>query len=131
MIDVCSKQFISIDSFQQIFNALTFITEFDFKSEYLFRMCPVVTNLVTSLAFQAIPGAIMLFHFGRTRNGYVATGFIFLSSTAESSVTSDYVVIPERLPKSTNHLVEMRNRVEKSLVLFSTVDLINAVCKYM
>ena len=33
----------------------------------------VVTDLVTSLKFQPIRCAIMLCHFGRTRNGYVAT----------------------------------------------------------
>ena len=38
----------------------------------------------------------MLCHFGRTRNGYVATRFILLSNTAESSATSGFVVVPER-----------------------------------
>ena len=37
----------------------------------------------------------MLYRFGQTRNGYVATYFIFLSSTAASSATSGYVVVPE------------------------------------
>ena len=37
----------------------------------------------------------MLCQFGRTRNVYVATRFILLSSTAESSATSGYVVVPE------------------------------------
>ena len=59
-------------------------------------MCSVVTNLVTSLEFQPIRCATMLCHFGRTRNGYVATRFILLSSTVESSATSGYVVFPER-----------------------------------
>ena len=35
----------------------------------------------------------MLCHFGRTRNGFVATRFILLSSTAESSATGGYVVV--------------------------------------
>ena len=58
-------------------------------------MCSVVTNLVTSLEFQPIRCATTLFHFGRTRNVYVATRIILLSSTAESSATSGYVVAPE------------------------------------
>ena len=60
-------------------------------------MCSVVTNLVTSLEFQPIRCATTLFHFGRTRNVYVATRFILLSSTAESSATSGYVAVPEHV----------------------------------
>ena len=37
--------------FQQVYISLTIRTELDFKSEYLFCMCSVVTNLVTSLEF--------------------------------------------------------------------------------
>ena len=37
----------------------------------------------------------MLCHFGLTRSGYVVTRFILLSSTAESSATTGYVVVPE------------------------------------
>ena len=42
----------------------------------------------------------MLFHLGRTRNGYVANQFIPLSSTAESSATSGHVVALERSDQS-------------------------------
>ena len=63
-------------------------------------MCFVVTNLVTSLEFQSIRCATMLFHFGRTRNVYVATRIILLSSTAESSATSGYLVATERSGQS-------------------------------
>ena len=42
----------------------------------------------------------MLCHFGRTRNGYLGIRFIVFSSTAESSATSCYVVVPERSGKS-------------------------------
>ena len=59
-------------------------------------MCSVANNLVTSLEFNPIRCATTLCHFERTRNGYVATQFIRLSSTAESSATSGYVVVPER-----------------------------------
>ena len=46
---------IYIDSFNSLqkVNSLTIRKELDFKSEYLFRMCSVVTNLVTSLEFLA------------------------------------------------------------------------------
>ena len=37
----------------------------------------------------------MLRHFGQTRNVYVATRIILLSSTAESSATGGYVAVPE------------------------------------
>ena len=76
-------------------------------------MCFVATNLVTSLEFKPIRCATTLCHFGGTRNGYVATRFILLSSTAESSATSSYVVIPERFSQSE----EQASRNEK-LVLF-------------
>ena len=38
----------------------------------------------------------MLCHGGHLRNGSVATHFILLSSTAASSATGGYVVVPER-----------------------------------
>ena len=63
-------------------------------------MCSVVTNLVTSLEFQPIRCATTLFHFGRTRHGYVATRFILLITTAGSSTKSGYVVAPERSGQS-------------------------------
>ena len=97
---MCSKQINSTDSLQQVFTSLTIVTELDFKGEYLFRMGSVVFNLVTSLEFQPIHCAAMLFHFGRTRNVYVATRFILLSSTADSSADSGYVVAPERSGQS-------------------------------
>ena len=82
------------------FNSLTIRTELDFKSEYLFRLCSVVTNLVTSLESQPIRCATMLLQFGRTRNVYVASRMILLSSTAESSATSGYVAATERSGQS-------------------------------
>ena len=73
----------------------------------------------------------MLCHFGRTANGYVATRVILLSSTAESSATSGYVVVPERSAKVRRELVETWNGLRKSLVLFPAVYLIDAVCNNM
>ena len=42
----------------------------------------------------------MLFHFGQTRDVYVATKIILLSSTAEGSATSGYVAATERSGQS-------------------------------
>ena len=63
-------------------------------------MCSVVTNLVTSLEFQPILCVTTLFHFGRTRKVYVATRICLLSSIAESTATSGYVVATERSGQS-------------------------------
>ena len=70
-------------------------------------MYSVETNLVTSLEFNPIHCATTLCHFGPTPNGYVATHFNLLSSTAESSATSGYVVVPERF--SQNEELASRN----------------------
>ena len=67
-----------------------------FESESLFLTCSVATNLVTSLQINLIRCATMLCHFGQKWIGSVATHFFLLSSTATSSATEDYVVIPER-----------------------------------
>ena len=61
----------------------------------LLRARYVATDLVTSQNFQPIRCAFMLCQFGQTRNVYVATRFILLSSTAESSSASGYVAVPE------------------------------------
>ena len=61
----------------------------------LLRTRYVATDLVTSQKSQPIRCASMLCQFGRTRNVYVATRFILLSSAAESSATSGYVAVPE------------------------------------
>ena len=58
----------------------------------LLRTRYVATDLVTSQNFQPIRSAIRLRHFGQTRGVYVATRIILLSSTAEGSATSGYVV---------------------------------------
>ena len=62
----------------------------------LLRTRYVATDLVTSQNFQPIRCAFPLFHFGRTRDVYVATRIILLSSTAEGSATGGYVVATER-----------------------------------
>ena len=63
-------------------------------------MCSVVTNLVTSLEFQPIRCAIRLRHFGWARAVYVAARIFLLSSAAEGSATSGYVVATERSGQS-------------------------------
>ena len=63
-------------------------------------MCSVVTTLVTSLESQPIRCATTPFYFGRTRDVYVATRIILLSSAAEGSVTSGYVAVTERSGQS-------------------------------
>ena len=60
----------------------------------------VATDLVTSQNFEPISCAFTLFHFGRTRDVYVATRKILLSSTAEGSATSGYVAATERSGQS-------------------------------
>ena len=102
----------------------------DFKSEYLFCMCSVVTNLVTSLELRPIRCGTTLCHFGRTRNGYVATQIILLSSTAESSATSGYVVVTERFGQNEERASRNEEQAIKSLVLTPVVEIIDAVCKH-
>ena len=112
------------------FNNLTIRTELDFKNEYLFRMCSVVTNLVMSLEFQPMRCATMLLHFGRTRNVYVATRIILLSSTAESSATSGYVVATERTGQSEARAGRNVERAKKKPSSFPIVDLISVTGKH-
>ena len=109
------------------FNSLTIRTELDFKSEYFFRMCSVVTNLVTSLEFQPIRCATMLFHFGGKRNVYVATRIILLSSTAESSATSGYVAIPEHFLQNEEAACINEERTKKKPSFVPKVNIIDAI----
>ena len=60
----------------------------------------------------------MLCQFGRTRNVYVATRFILLSSTAESSATSGYVAVPEHFLQNEEAACINNERTRKSLVSF-------------
>ena len=80
--------YIKIDSVNNFAITITaIITERDFKGEYWFRMCSIVTNLMTSLEFKSVRCATTPCQFGWARNGYIATQFFLLSSTAESSAT--------------------------------------------
>ena len=72
----------------------------------------------------------MLFHFGRTRNVYVATRIILLSSTSESSATSCYVVVTERSCQSEAWAGRNVERAKEKPSLCPTVDLIDAASKH-
>ena len=119
---------IKIDSVNKLTVTITaIITERDFEKEYFFRMCCVVTNLVTSLEFKPFGCATTLCHFVRTGNGYVASRFIPLSSTAGSSATIGCVVVSERFIQR-----EVRaSRNEERVRFVPAKDLFNAICKHM
>ena len=84
----------------------------------LLRARYVATDPVTSQNFQPIRCAFTLFHFGRTRDVYVATRIILLSSTAEGSATSGYVVATERSGQSEAWASKTWNGLRKNLVSF-------------
>ena len=60
----------------------------------------------------------MLRQFGRTRNVYVATRIIVLSSTAESSATNGYVAVLEHFLQNeeSSRINEERTKKKPSLV---------------
>ena len=87
----------------------------------LLRTRSVATDLVTSQKFQPIRCAFMLCQFGRTRNVYVATRIIFLSSTAESSATNDYVAVPEHFLQNEEPACINEERTKKKPVFFLKV----------
>ena len=69
----------------------------------------------------------MLRQFGQTQNGYVATYFILLSSTAASSATSGYVVVPENFGQNEEQAGKNEERTKKKPSFVPEVDLIDAV----
>ena len=85
---------------------------------------------MTSLELQPIRCATTLFHFGRTRDVYVATTIILLNNTAESSATSGYVVSTERSRQSEAWADRNVERAMKKPSLFPTVELIDARCNH-
>ena len=93
----------------------------------MFRTRSVATDLVTSLEIQPIRRAFMLRHFGGTPNGYIATYFILLSSTAVSSATSGYVVVPERFGQSEEPACSNEERTRKKPSFVPKVDLIDPI----
>ena len=93
----------------------------------MFRTRSVATDLVTSLEVQPISCAIMLCQFGRTRNAYTATDIILLSSTAASSATIGYVVVPERLGQKEEPACSNEERTRKKLSFVPRMDIIDAM----
>ena len=79
-------------------------------------------DLVTSQNFQPIRCAFTLFHFGRTRDVDVATRIILLSSTAQSSATSGYVVATERSSQSEAWATKNVERLRKKPSFVPKVD---------
>ena len=110
MLSACHSSNLKLQSRKRF---ITIITERDFISEYLFPMCSVATNLVMSQEFNPFDSVTTLFYFERTRNGYAANHFILLSSTAESSGTSNYVVVPERFGQNAEPASRLEERTRK------------------
>ena len=69
----------------------------------------------------------MLCQFGRTRNAYVATEFILLSSSAASSATSGYVVVPEHFGQNEEPTCINEERTRKKPSFVPKVNLIDAI----
>ena len=82
----------------------------------------VATDLLTSQNFQPIRCAFALFHLGRTRDVYVATRIILLSSTAEGSSTGGYVVATERSHRVEAWASKNVERARKNPSFFPKVD---------
>ena len=93
----------------------------------LLRARYVATDLVTSQNFQPIRCAFTLFHFGRTRDVYVATRIIVLSSTAEGSATSGYVVATERSRQSEAWASKNVERARKKPSFVPKVNISDAI----
>ena len=75
----------------------------------------------------------MLCRFGRTRNVYVATRFILLSSTAESSATGGHVAVPEHFLQNDEPSVNNVERARKkpSFVPKSEYNRCNGITKHV
>ena len=93
----------------------------------LLRARYVATDLVTSQNFQPIRCAFTLFHFGRTRDVYVATRVIFFGSTAEGCATSGYVVATERSSQSEAWANKNVERARKKVSFVPKVNIIDAI----
>ena len=69
---------------------------------------------MTSVEIHPIRFAIMLCRYGQTRNTHAATYFIILSSTAASSATSGYVVVPEHFGQNGEPVGSKKERTKKA-----------------
>ena len=93
----------------------------------LLRTRYVATDLVTSQNFQPIRCSFTLLHFGRTRDVYVATRIILLSSTVESSATNGYAVSTERSGQSEAWVSKNVERTRKKPSFVPKLDEIDAI----
>ena len=93
----------------------------------LLRTRSVATDLVTSENLQPIRCAFMLCQFGRTRNVYVTTRIILLSSTAESSATNGYVAVPEHFLQNEEPACINEERTRKKPSFVPKVRIIDAI----
>ena len=80
--------------------------------------------------FNLICCATMLCLFGQARNGTVATYFILLSSTATSSATGGYVVVPERFDQNEEPAGSNEDRTRKKPNFVPKVDINEAVISH-
>ena len=69
----------------------------------------------------------MLCHFGQTGNIHVDTCFILLSSTAASSATSGYAVVPEHFGQNEEPAGGKEERTGKEQSFVPKVDLNDAI----
>ena len=77
-------------------------------------MCPIATSLVTSIEINPIGCATTLCIFGQKWNGYEATRSFLLSSTAESTATSGYVVVPQSFGQNEESTSRIEERTKKT-----------------
>ena len=77
---------------------------------------------MTSLEFNQIRCATTLCQFGRTRNSFVATHFIFLNRIPESNAASVYVVVPERFDQNEEPAGSNKERAGKNPSLVPKVE---------
>ena len=106
---------------------MTTNTALDSISEYLFRSCSVVTNLMTSLEIIPIRCATMLCLFGKTQKGSVAIHFILRGSAVTSSATGDYVTVPERFGQNEKQAGSNEERTRKKSSFVPKMDLTDAL----
>ena len=102
-------------------------TQLDIKSEYLFRACSVLTNLVTSLEYNPIRCATMLCYFGQTRNSYVALFFNLHGSIATSKAADDYVGVWDHFGQNGEPAGRKEERTRKKPSLFPKVEITDAL----
>ena len=69
----------------------------------------------------------MLSKLGQTRNGYVATYFFVLISTAASSATCGYVCLPERFGQNEESAGKNEERTKKKPSFVPKMILIDAI----